>query len=110
MKILFYSTKDFERVYLQEANLDEFEIKYIEDPLSADTAQFAKNYDVISVFTGDDVSAPVLKQLKKAGVKFIAVRAAGYDNVDISAANEYGIQVANVPEYSPYAIAEHAVA
>jgi D-lactate dehydrogenase len=65
---------------------------------------------VISIFANDDASAPVLDKLENMGVKFIAIRAAGYDNVDIARARQLGICVANVPEYSPYAIAEHALA
>jgi D-lactate dehydrogenase len=70
----------------------------------------AKGFDVISIFTGDDASAPIMEKLHKLGIKFIAIRAAGHDNVDIDKAIECGIGVANVPEYSPHAIAEHALA
>lgn len=61
------------------------------------------------IFTGDDASTSVVEKLNSVGIKYIAVRAVGYDNVDIKKAGELGIKVANVPEYSPYAIAEHAV-
>jgi D-lactate dehydrogenase len=110
MKILFYSVKDFEEQYLHTANNGANEIDLTEKALNSDTVELAKGYEIISIFTGDDASAPVLEKLYSIGVKFIAVRAAGYDNVDISKANELGISVANVPEYSPYAIAEHALA
>ncbi len=110
MKILFYSTKDFEQPYLETANKQNLEIVFIDEALSASSASKAKGFDCISIFAGDDASAEVLQILKNNGVKGIAIRAAGYDNVDIEKANELKIQVSNVPAYSPYAIAEHAVA
>ena len=109
MKVLFYSTKKFERTYLESANKAGFEVEFITEPLSVNSFAIAKGYDAVSIFTGDDASESVIKQLKKIGIKFIALRAAGYDNTDLDAANENQISVANVPEYSPYAIAEHAV-
>jgi len=110
MKILFYSTKDFEQPYLETANDRQEDVVFIKDALSLQTADKAKGFGVISIFTGDDASSAVLEALYKNSVKFIAIRAAGYDNVDIKKAMELGIVIANVPEYSPYAIAEHAVA
>lgn len=110
MKILFYSIKEFERPFLVNKNRGKHEIRLVPEPLSSDTAILSKGYDCISIFTADDASANVLKQLKNFGVRYIAVRAAGFDNVDVEKANQLGIHVANVPEYSPYAIAEHAVA
>ena len=110
MKILFYSIKDFEQPYLEAANTRKEEVTFIKEALSLQTADKAKGFDVVSIFAGDDASSNVLEELYKNGVKFIAIRAAGYDNVDIKKATELNIVVANVPEYSPYAIAEHAVA
>ena len=110
MKVIIYSIKDFERSYLLHANKMNHEITYAEEALSVETAVLAKTHEAVVVFTGDDVSTAVIEKLHEAGVKYIAVRAVGYDNVDIKKANDLGIKVANVPEYSPYAIAEHAVA
>jgi D-lactate dehydrogenase len=110
MKILFYSVKAFERPYLANAGDQQFAISMTATALTAETAHLAAGFNTISVFTGDDVSAGVIKKLQATGVKFIAVRAAGYDNVDLEVAAKAGIRVANVPEYSPYAIAEHALA
>lgn len=110
MKILFYSIKDFEQPYLEAANTRKEEATFIKEALSLQTTDRAKGFDVISIFAGDDASSNVLEELYKNGVKFITIRAAGYDNVDIKKATELNIVVANVPEYSPYAIAEHAVA
>src|SRR5215216_5225461 len=109
MKIIFYSTKDFEKPYLEQSNTKEFELNFSGQSLSLDTVSLAKGYDAISIFANDDASAAVVVALQKLGVKYIAVRAAGYDNLDIAAANEAGIIVANVPDYSPNAIAEHAI-
>ncbi len=110
MKILFYSTKDFEQPYLETSNFRKEEIVFIKEALSLQTADKAKGFDTVSIFAGDDASSAVLEALHKNGVRFIAIRAAGYDNVDLKKATELGIVVANAPEYSPYAIAEHAVA
>ena len=110
MKILFYSTKYLEQPYLEAANTRKEELTFIKEALSLQTADKAKGFNVISIFAGDDASSNVLEELYKNGVRCIAVRAAGYDNVDIKKATELGIVIANVPEYSPYAIAEHAVA
>jgi len=110
MKILFYSTKDFEQPYLDAANGGQEKVEFIKEALSLQTADKAKGFDTVSIFAGDDASSAVLEELYKNGVRFIAIRAAGYDNVDIKKATESGIVIANVPEYSPYAIAEHTVA
>jgi D-lactate dehydrogenase len=109
MKILFYSTKDFEKSYLLSASNNMQQLEFIPEALSLQTAGRAKGFEVVSIFTGDDAS-DVLEALQKNGVKFIAIRATGYDNIDLQMANELGIQVANVPESSPFAVAEHAVA
>ena len=109
MKVFFYSYKAFEAAYLQAANRQPHIVKYTQARLSWETAYMANGYDVVSIFTGDDASAPVIEALSKNGVRFIAVRAAGYDNVDIKKAEELGIRVANAPSYSPNSVAEHTV-
>jgi len=109
MRVLFYSMKDFERPYLEEANIKEHDLVMINEPLSLETASLAKDCDAVCIFTSDDASAPVLSKLAQQGVSYLAIRAAGYDNVDLHAAAQLNIKVANVPAYSPYAIAEHAV-
>ena len=110
MKILFYSTKPFEIPYLKSANTENITLDFINEPLSINNVSKAKGYDAISIFVSDDGSAPVLKALVNTGVKYIAIRAVGTENVDLKIAKELGIDVANVPSYSPFAIAEHAVA
>lgn len=110
MKTIIYSIKDFERSYLLQANKMNHELTFAEEPLMPATADLAKGHEAVVVFTGDDVSTAVIEKLQEAGIKYIAIRAVGYDNVDIKRAHELGIKCANVPEYSPYSIAEHAVA
>lgn len=109
MRVLIYSLKDFERPFLEDANVKEHDLVMINEPLNIETAVLAKDCDAVCIFTADDASAPVLMKLAQQGVRYLAVRAAGYDNVDMSAAAQLNIKVGNVPAYSPYAIAEHAV-
>ena len=110
MKLLVYSAKGFEKVPLQQASKENIEIVFVTDSLNEQSAKLASGYEAITIFAGDDASTPVLKKLHENGVRYITVRAAGYDNVDVNAAKKLGIRVANVPAYSPYAIAEHGVA
>jgi D-lactate dehydrogenase len=110
MKVLVYSAKSFEIPYLKRSNHTHLDVSFTELPLSLKSVNLSKGYDCISVFTADDASRDVLEQLHFNGVAYVAVRAAGYDNIDLTTANELGIHVANVPEYSPYSIAEHTAA
>ena len=110
MKILFYSTKPFELPYLNAANTTNETLEFISEPLSTNNVDKAKGCDAICIFVSDDGSAPVLEALAHNGVKHISIRAVGSENVDLKKATELGIDVTNVPSYSPFAIAEHAVA
>ena len=110
MKVIIYSTKDYETSYLLDANINKHELTITEQSLKLETVKLAKEHDAIVVFACDDVSEPVIQKLHEIGIKFIAIRAAGFDNVALNKAKELGIKCANVPEYSPNAIAEHAVA
>ncbi|MFD0863773.1 2-hydroxyacid dehydrogenase [Sungkyunkwania multivorans] len=109
MKVLVYSAKNFEIPYLTKANDGRHQLKFVEESLSSENAMKAVGFDAISIFSADDASLLVLEKLKDFGVKFIALRSTGYDNVNLRSAERLGIKVANVPEYSPNAIAEHAV-
>ncbi len=109
MKVLFYSIKDFEQSYIENGNHRRHSLAMTGERLSESTAHLAKDCDAICIFTADDASAAVLHLLAQAGVRYIAIRAAGHDNVDLDAARKLKIRVANVPSYSPHAIAEHAV-
>lgn len=110
MKLLVYSAKDFEVPFLKKANGERHRVTYIKEALDARTAIKAMGYKAISIFSGDDASLVVLEKLRDLGVKYILLRSAGYNNVHIKAAKRYGLRVANAPDYSPHAIAEHAVA
>ncbi len=110
MKVLVYSTFGFIRRFLEQANQGKHELIFIEDRLNKETAILSKSFEGISVFSLDKADEQVLKILNQFGVKFISTRSVGYDHIDIKKANELGIKVANVPAYSPYAIAEHTVA
>ncbi len=110
MKIAFFDAKEYDISSFEKANSNgEFEIKFYETKLSEDTVNLADGYDVVCVFVNDGVDSKVIDALVKCGVKLIALRCAGYNNVDIEYA--YGkIHVVRVPAYSPYAVAEHAMA
>ena len=110
MKAVAYSIKPFEKEYLAKANEKKHDITLISNALSQDTAIYADGKDAVIVFTNDDVSAAVIEKLAKSGVKYIVTRSTGTDHINKEAAAQFGIKIANVPSYSPQAIAEHAVA
>ncbi len=109
MKIAFFSTKLYDREFF-DRYVTEHEIIYFEARLNHQTVNLAAGCTAICVFVNDKLSANVIKELKKEGVKLIALRCAGFNNVDLAAAKEQGITVVRVPAYSPYAVAEHALA
>lgn len=109
MEVFFYSVKDFEKTYLERANNNRFKLAFTSEPLTPKTVELARGYEVVCIFSSDEATAPVIELLQKAGVSYIAIRASGFDNVNIEAANEMGLIVANVSDFSPHAVAEHAV-
>lgn len=109
MKILIYSAKDFEIPFLERANNEVHQVKYIPERLTAKTAILAMGFDAISIFSADIASSEVLERLKGFGINYIALRSTGYDNINLTTAKKIGIKVANAAGYSPHAIAEHAV-
>lgn len=110
MKTLIYSAKEFEIPYLESANDGIHSFKYVSERLTSKTAMMALGFKAISIFSADEASALVLEKLKDFGVKYITLRSAGYDNVNLVVAKRLGFKVANAPDYSPYAVAEHAIA
>ncbi|MBR2473510.1 MAG: 2-hydroxyacid dehydrogenase [Clostridia bacterium] len=110
MKIAFFDTKPYDKPSFDKYGKENgIEFKYFETKLSEDTAELAAGYDGVCVFVNDTVSAKVIDILCDHGVKYIALRCAGFNNVDIKHA--FGrIHVLRVPAYSPYAVAEHAIA
>ena len=112
MKILFYDTKKYDRDSFEKVVTDfpEMEIDYLEADLSVQTARLAKGYDAVCAFVSSDVSEKVLQILGQRGVKLVLMRCAGFNNVDLAAADANGITVLRVPGYSPEAVAEQAMA
>ncbi|MBS0647850.1 MAG: 2-hydroxyacid dehydrogenase [Verrucomicrobia bacterium] len=108
-KIAFFDTKRYDKEFFQAANREyNFEIKYFDSHLTKDTAILAQGFSVVCVFVNDQIDAPLIEILHRLGIKLIALRCAGYNNVDLPAAQDK-ISVVRVPDYSPYAVAEHAV-
>lgn len=110
IKVAFYDAKAYDiPSFEQHGALHDIQFRFLETKLNADTVALAKDCDAVCVFVNDDVNAHVIEQLYEYGVKLIALRSAGYNNVDVQAA--FGkIHVVHVPAYSPYAVAEHAMA
>ena len=112
MNILFYGTKKYDEEFF-DAILPEYpelSIHYLEANLSPETAALAAGYEAICAFVNANIGAKTVEQLHRQGVKLILMRCAGYNNVDLKAAADCGINVVRVPAYSPYAVAEYTVA
>lgn len=111
MKIAFFDTHSYDKKSFVEANKAfNYEIDFRDYKLNENTAMTAQGFDVVCVFVNDVVNEAVIKTLADCGVKLIALRCAGFNNVDLKAAAAAGIKVVRVPAYSPYAVAEHGVA
>lgn len=109
MKLLVYSAKKFEIPFINKANNKRHKITYTTDALDSETVIQAVGFKAISIFSGDDASSIVLEKLWDLGVRYIAIRATGFNNIQIKPAYQLGFKVANAPNYSSHAIAEHAV-
>lgn len=110
MKTAVFSSKPYDEDFLDAANAHSgHEIKYFEEHLNERTAIFAKGFPAVCGFVNDIFNAQVLQQLHDGGVKVIALRCAGFNQVDLHKAAELGIKVTRVPAYSPYAVAEFAL-
>lgn len=111
MNVAFFSTKPYDREFFDRAADDlPHKLTYFEARLGPQSVSLARGYDAVCVFVNDQLSAEVIEQLAEGGVWLIALRCAGYNNVDISAAERCGIRVVRVPAYSPHAVAEHTIA
>jgi D-lactate dehydrogenase len=95
---------------LKENDRFKFDLIFFEVHLKSETLELAKGYEAICVFVNDKIDQSMLKELHKNGTKLIALRCAGFNNIDIKAAQEIGIKILRVPAYSPYAVAEHTLA
>lgn len=109
MRIAFFDSKPYDEEVFKNFSHENFEMKFFETKLNEDTVSLAKGFDCICVFVNDTVNSTVIDALCGYGVKLIALRCAGYNNVDISYAKGK-IAVVRVPAYSPYAVAEHTMA
>lgn len=111
LNIAFYDTRSYDRDSFTDVNKTFlYNIDFFDFHLNEKTALTAKGYEAICVFVNDTVNSKVIATLKECGVKLIALRCAGYNNVDLRAATKVGIKVVRVPAYSPNAVAEHTVA
>lgn len=111
MEVIVYSTKHYDRQFLGAAAADSgVALHFIDTRLTPATAELAGGASVVCAFVNDDLSRATLERLARAGVRLIALRCAGFNNVDVRAAAEFGIRVARVPAYSPHSVAEHTLA
>ncbi len=109
--ILFFSAKPYDQSFFNEHNADfGYKLVLYETHLGAHSVHMVRDAAVVCVFVNDKVSADVVEQLAANGVKIIALRCAGFNNIDIAACKTHGIKVCRVPAYSPEAVAEHALA
>ncbi len=110
MRIAFFDTKPYDKASFDKyANENDIKIKYFETKLTEDTASLAQGYDAVCVFVNDNVNSVVIDKLVEYGVGIVALRCAGFNNVDLKYAYDK-VHVLRVPAYSPYAVAEHAMA
>ncbi|MCW8195800.1 2-hydroxyacid dehydrogenase [Proteobacteria bacterium 005FR1] len=111
MKVAVFSTQSYDREFLQSRNENHrHELVFFEGKLTESTAPLAAGFPAVCVFVNDKLNAEVLQLLKDNGTRLIALRSAGFNNVDICCAEKLGLTVVRVPAYSPHAVAEHALA
>lgn len=111
MRIAFFDTKEYDSTFFNKKNESfGFELKFYKGHLNINNVMLTQKADAVCVFVNDIVNREVIANLAMNKVKLIALRCAGFNNVDLKAAKEYGIKVVRVPAYSPYAVAEHTVA
>ena len=111
MKVAVFNTKKYDREFLEEANRDQgHELIFFEPHLTSETCKLAFGFEAICVFVNDRLDKQTLTLLAENGIRLIALRCAGFNNVDLQTASDLGITIARVPAYSPHGVAEHAVA
>jgi len=110
MRVAMFSTKPYDRRSFEERNVAHaHEITYLEPRLSAQTASLADGFPAVCLFVNDEADKCVIERLARGGTRLIALRCAGFNNVDLAAAERHGVAVARVPAYSPHAVAEFTV-
>ena len=110
MNVAIFSAKQYDREFLNAANGSLHKLRFFEPHLNEETVGLATGFEAVCVFVNDHVDAAVIARLYSLGVRLIALRCTGYNNVDLSAATRHGITVVRVPGYSPYSVAEHTLA
>jgi D-lactate dehydrogenase len=110
MRVAIFNTKAYDRRFLDAANAYGHDLHFLEPRLDAATAPLAAGHAAVCVFVNDIVDAPVLEVLAAGGTRIVALRCAGFNNVDLAAAARLGIDVVRVPAYSPHAVAEFTIA
>lgn len=109
LKIAFFDAKSYDIKSFDRSNAGRFAIHYLSASLNKDTAVAAKGCKVVCIFVNDTCDSEVVENLANNGVELVALRCAGFNNVDLEACEKHGISVARVPAYSPYAVAEHTI-
>ena len=110
MKVAVFSSKPYDEEYLSRANNGKHILLFHNTPLNSQTVFLAKNCDAVCCFVNDQINSVVLQELAALKISLIVLRCAGFNQVDLATAKQLGIIVARVPEYSPHAVAEHALA
>lgn len=108
-KVAVFSSKKYDQQFLNQFNNDLLTFTFLESRLTIETVSLAKDHDAICIFVNDEATSEVLEKLAEYDIKVIALRCAGFNNVDIQQAQQLGINICRVPEYSPEAVAEHTV-
>lgn len=109
MKIAIFDTKRYDQRFLTEAAGAGDELQFFESRLTEATVELASGFVGVCVFVHDELTRPVLERLSAGGTRLVALRCAGFNNVDLKAAEEFGLMVVRVPAYSPFSVAEHTV-
>jgi D-lactate dehydrogenase len=110
MKLALFSTKPYDIEFFEKCNKDyNHELKFFDFHLDNETISLTKNFPAICPFVNDKLDKKILKKLSENGVKLIALRSAGFNNVDIEEAEKLGLTIMRVPAYSPYSVAEHTI-
>jgi D-lactate dehydrogenase len=110
MKVAVFSTKSYDRTFLTGANGGQHELVFFEPRLNLETSVLTAGFPVVCAFVNDSLDAKTLRAIAQNGVRLLALRSAGFNHVDLAAARDLGLTLVRVPAYSPYAVAEHAVA
>ena len=111
VRVAVFSARPYDEQFLGGANAAAgHELTYLETRLSRETGRLATGFEAVCVFVNDELDADLLGALQADGLRLVALRAAGFNNVDVVAAQRCGVAVARVPAYSPHAVAEHTLA